>query len=185
MIGRSTILAKRQNCRCATLPPFCVSPMEQNKRIVHHCSSSFSTILIILILITGSSNAQQRFSILTVPGHSELSKIDTGGISILPSGRYVTPAGKTIRITHDPFGLAISPDQETAISLHENVFTIIDLKENTTKRIPDYNKNAENPLKKDLNRANQIKSEKGNIKKSVTLFDIDYAMMSYLEDVAL
>jgi hypothetical protein len=44
---------------------------------------------------------------------------------------------------------------------------------------------AENPLKKDLNRANQIKSEKGNIKKSVTLFDIDYAMMSYLEDVAL
>jgi hypothetical protein len=44
---------------------------------------------------------------------------------------------------------------------------------------------AQNPLKKDLNRANQIKSEKGNIKKSVTLFDIDYAMMSYLEDVAL
>jgi hypothetical protein len=44
---------------------------------------------------------------------------------------------------------------------------------------------AQNPLKKDLDRAKQIKTEKGNVKKSVTLFDIDYAMMSYLEDVAL
>jgi hypothetical protein len=42
-----------------------------------------------------------------------------------------------------------------------------------------------NPLRPDLNRANEIKSEKGDIKKSVGLFDIDYAMMSYLEDTAL
>jgi len=44
---------------------------------------------------------------------------------------------------------------------------------------------AKDPLKKEINRASQLKSEKGDIKKSVTLFDIDYAMMSYLEDVAL
>ena len=42
-----------------------------------------------------------------------------------------------------------------------------------------------NPLRPDLNRANEIKSEKGDIKKSVGLFDIDYAMMTYLEDTAL
>jgi hypothetical protein len=42
-----------------------------------------------------------------------------------------------------------------------------------------------NPLRPDLNRANEIKSEKGDIKKSVGLFDIDYAMMSYLEDTVL
>ena len=84
-------------------------------------------ILIFLILVSSNNYAQQKFSILTVPGYSEKAKIDTNGISILPSGRFVTPAGNTMRITHDPFGLAISPDQETAISLHENVFTIIDL----------------------------------------------------------
>ena len=44
---------------------------------------------------------------------------------------------------------------------------------------------AKDPLKKEINRASQLKSEKGDVKKSVTLFDIDYAMMSYLEDVAL
>ena len=42
-----------------------------------------------------------------------------------------------------------------------------------------------NPLKRDLNRASEIKSNKGDLKQSVSLFDIDYAMMSYLEDTAL
>jgi hypothetical protein len=42
-----------------------------------------------------------------------------------------------------------------------------------------------NPQRKDLNRANQIKSEKGDLKQSISLFDIDYAMMSYLEDTVL
>lgn len=42
-----------------------------------------------------------------------------------------------------------------------------------------------NPIKPQLNRANEIKSKVGDVKKSVGLFDIDYAMMTYLEDVAL
>lgn len=42
-----------------------------------------------------------------------------------------------------------------------------------------------NPLKETLNRAKQIKSAKGDVKQSITLFDIDYAMMSYLEDTVL
>lgn len=44
---------------------------------------------------------------------------------------------------------------------------------------------ASNPIRPALNRANQIKSEKNEVRHSVSLFDIDYAMMSYLEDVAL
>ena len=42
-----------------------------------------------------------------------------------------------------------------------------------------------NPLKPNLNRGNQIKSTKSDLKQSISLFDIDYAMMSYLEDTAL
>jgi hypothetical protein len=42
-----------------------------------------------------------------------------------------------------------------------------------------------NPLKAGSNRANEIKSAKGDLKRSVTLFDIDYAMMTYLEDTVL
>jgi len=42
-----------------------------------------------------------------------------------------------------------------------------------------------NPQRPNLNRANQIKSEKGDLKQSISLFDIDYAMMSYLENTVL
>ena len=42
-----------------------------------------------------------------------------------------------------------------------------------------------NPLKQNLNRGNEIKSTKSDLKQSITLFDIDYAMMSYLEDTVL
>ena len=42
-----------------------------------------------------------------------------------------------------------------------------------------------NPLKPNLNRGNEIKSTKSDLKQSISLFDIDYAMMSYLEDVVL
>ena len=41
-----------------------------------------------------------------------------------------------------------------------------------------------NPLKKS-DRILQTKSTKGDLKQSISLFDIDYAMMSYLEDTAL
>lgn len=42
-----------------------------------------------------------------------------------------------------------------------------------------------NPIRKDNNRASEIKSTKGDLKQSISLFDIDYAMMTYLEDTAL
>lgn len=42
-----------------------------------------------------------------------------------------------------------------------------------------------NPLRADLNRAKQIKSQKEDLKQSISLFDIDYAIMSYLEDTVL
>lgn len=100
------------------------------------------------LLLSVIAIAQNKRTIITVPGYNELSKIDTNGITVLPSGRFITPAGKTLRITHDPFGLAISPDQKVAISLHENVFSIIDLTTQLVKRIPDYNKEEESPLKK-------------------------------------
>ena len=42
-----------------------------------------------------------------------------------------------------------------------------------------------NPIRENLNRAHQIKSSKEDVKQSITLFDIDYAMMTYLEDTVL
>ena len=92
-------------------------------------------------------NGQTRaVNILTVPAGNQYSKIDTAGVSVLPSGRFVKPAGTTIRITHDPFGLAISPDKRKAVTLHNGVFTIIDLTNLQHTRVPSYDGKIVSPL---------------------------------------
>jgi DNA-binding beta-propeller fold protein YncE len=101
--------------------------------------------LFCLAFVTFSATAQP-VNYLSVPGFKELAKIDPSGHSVLPSGRYVTPAGTSIRISHDPFGLAISPDQKVAITMHESAITIIDLATMQQKRIPEYFNKKENPL---------------------------------------
>ena len=93
----------------------------------------YSFLLVAMAFCQGK--AQQ---ILEVPGTLQFAQIDTQGISVLPSGRYVKPAGKTLRITSDPFGMAISPDGKWAVTLHNGTFTRIDLQTQTKKRFPKF-----------------------------------------------
>jgi YVTN family beta-propeller protein len=84
--------------------------------------------------------------VLQVPGVNEFCRIDEKGTSILPSGRYLTPAGQLVRITHDPFGMALSPDGKKAVTLHNGVFSIIDIASLAVKRVPGYNEPENFPL---------------------------------------
>jgi DNA-binding beta-propeller fold protein YncE len=104
------------------------------------------TAIILASYFTGYS--QKQIQVLQVPGYQEFSKINENGISILPSGRYVQPAGSLIRITHDPFGMAISPNGKKAVTLHNGVFTIIDLATLNATRVPSYDKKIPSPLSK-------------------------------------
>jgi len=91
-------------------------------------------------------NAQKRYEVLSVPAIKEYTHIDTNGKSVLASGRYVTPAGETIQITHDPFGMAISPDGKKTVTIHNGVFTIIDNETLTNTRVPSYDKTIASPF---------------------------------------
>ncbi|TAG11230.1 MAG: phosphoesterase [Sphingobacteriia bacterium] len=94
-----------------------------------------------------AANAQQKpATILQVPAKNMYCSINEKGISILPSGRFLTPAGAFIRITHDPFGMAISPDGQKAVTLHNGVFTIIDIASLKNIRVPSYDKKITSPL---------------------------------------
>ncbi|MFI5136904.1 MAG: hypothetical protein ACHQIM_03695 [Sphingobacteriales bacterium] len=90
--------------------------------------------------------AQKQAVVLQVPGVNQFCKINQQGISVLPSGRYVTPAGQMVRITHDPFGLSISPDGKKAITLHNGVITLIDLASMDAVRVPSYDKKIVSPI---------------------------------------
>ena len=107
--------------------------------------SSFFLFASFTICIIASGQTKP-VRILTVPAGNQYSKIDPNGISILPSGRYVTPAGNTIRITHDPFGMAISPNGQSAVTLHNGVFTLIKLGSLKHTRIPSYDGKIQSPL---------------------------------------
>lgn len=88
----------------------------------------------------------KQYTTLQVPGRNHYAEINEKGISILPSGRYVKPAGEMIRITHDPFGMALSPDGKKMVTLHNGVFTVIDLQALTTTRVPSYDNTIKSPL---------------------------------------
>ncbi len=101
------------------------------------------TALLVHCIVTAQS---KQLTVLQVPGKNQFCKIDEKGISILPSGRFVTPAGDMIRISHDPFGLAISPDGKKAVTLHNGVFTVIDIATMEDTRVPSYNKKITSQL---------------------------------------
>ncbi len=104
------------------------------------------TILLIAAAVI-SASAQQQATVLQIPGINRYCKIDEQGTSVLPSGRFVTPAGKMVRITHDPFGLSLSPDGKKAVTLHNGVISLIDLASMDVIRVPSYDKKIVSPIK--------------------------------------
>ena len=103
-------------------------------------------IILAVVFLSIDLHAQKQATVLQVPGINQFCSINKKGISILPSGRFVTPAGNFIRITNDPFGMAISPNGKKAVTLHNGVFTIIDLSSLKDIRVPGYENKINSPL---------------------------------------
>ena len=109
---------------------------------------SVSLLILFLSVFCESVFSQKKVDLLTVPAGDEFTQINQSGISILPSGRLVKPAGSSLLITDGPYGMALSPDGTTAVTLHNGVFTIIDVKSMAATRVPSYDKKLKSPLSK-------------------------------------
>lgn len=104
-------------------------------------------VLISLILICPAyAFTQKTVQVLEVPGKSSYTAIHSDHFAVLPSGRYVKPAGELVRITHDPFGMAVSPDGSKVVTLHNGVFSIINTGNLGVTRVPSYDKKIPSPL---------------------------------------
>ncbi len=111
--------------------------------------NKYFLFLFTLILAESTVNtvySQKNVEVLTVPAGNEFTKINISGTTILPSGRFLTPAGNFIRITNDAYGLAISPDGKKSVTLHNGVFSIVDLETLDVVRVPDYDGKIKSPL---------------------------------------
>ena len=103
-------------------------------------------LYLIFALLCRTGYSQNGITVLSVPAGNQFTKINSGGTTILPSGRFLTPAGQLVRITNDPFGMAISPDGKKSVTLHNGVITIIDLRTLDATRVPGYDKKIKSPL---------------------------------------
>jgi len=89
-----------------------------------------------MMLVTGIS-AQVEYE---VPGRLDYCKINENGISVLPSGRFVSPVGEKIRVHRAPYGLAVSNDGKFAVVLHSGAVTLVEMSTSSSNvsRFPEF-----------------------------------------------
>lgn len=90
---------------------------------------------VIILTALNSCDSGQMVSTLQVPGRDMWCTIDSMGESVIPSGRIVKPYGRFVWIAHDPFGLTLSPDGTLALSVHNNLLTLINTADISTREV--------------------------------------------------
>ncbi len=75
-----------------------------------------SAIFIIGFTIFYFSNQNDSLWIITAPAGKEFTSINKAGKTVIPNGRFITPAGKSIMTAPHPYGLTISPDGNIAVT---------------------------------------------------------------------
>ncbi len=71
---------------------------------------------ILPLMISCSENKEPSPWIITAPAGNRYVSIDKSGETIIPNGRIVAPAGKSIVVAPHPYGLTVSPDGNTAVT---------------------------------------------------------------------
>src|ERR1019366_5267011 len=75
--------------------------------------------LLLLHLLPGPLKAPRPY--LHMPSVDSFAKHDPYGVTILPEGRLLTPAGTPTPVARWPYGLALSPDGQRAFVASEGV----------------------------------------------------------------
>jgi len=73
-------------------------------------------ILCLFLLSSCSQNKKSTLWIITAPADDRYVSIDKAGETIIPNGRIVAPAGRSIVVAPHPYGLTLSPDGNTAVT---------------------------------------------------------------------
>jgi DNA-binding beta-propeller fold protein YncE len=84
-------------------------------------------LLILIALLTyfgqaGLAQAQNPRHLspfpLSAPAGNRPTRIDPSGQTILPSGRLITPLGRQVKVAPHPYGLTLSPDGKTLVTVN-------------------------------------------------------------------
>jgi len=76
----------------------------------------------VLFLCHCRQTGQEPRYVLSAPADKKYAQISADHSAVLPNGRLVTPAGKSIRVAPHPYGLTLSPDETTIITSNSGTF---------------------------------------------------------------
>jgi YVTN family beta-propeller protein len=98
--------------------------------------------LLILVLLTSCNpqydSGDNAIWLISAPAGNQFTKINRKGKTILPNGRYITPAGKSIITAPHPYGLTLSPDGNTAVTANSGISPLsITIVRNILSKHPD------------------------------------------------
>jgi DNA-binding beta-propeller fold protein YncE len=100
-------------------------------------------------LLTGGKEPT-RSAELFAPAGSRPVEINENGETVLPNGRLITPLGRQVKVPPHPYGLALSPDGKTLVTVNSgtspfsiSVITNLASKHPTVKQIPEHPKSAD------------------------------------------
>jgi DNA-binding beta-propeller fold protein YncE len=66
-----------------------------------------------------AQNSQQiSGTSLSAPAGNRPTKIDPTGETVLPNGRLITPLGRQVKVAPHPYGMALSPDGKTLVTIN-------------------------------------------------------------------
>jgi DNA-binding beta-propeller fold protein YncE len=74
-----------------------------------------------ILFLSSCSQTDTTAWLVTAPAGSEFTKISKQGKTVLPNGRYISPAGKCILTAPHPYGLTLSPDGLTAVTANSGI----------------------------------------------------------------
>ena len=75
----------------------------------------------LLIIIFSCTTKSSDPWIITAPAGDRFVTIDKSGETVLPNGRIITPAGKSIVVAPHPYGLTLSPDGNTVVTANSGI----------------------------------------------------------------
>ena len=73
-------------------------------------------IMVIAPILLSGCNKNNDIYILSAPAGNRYTSINKEGVTVIPNGRLLTPAGKNFMLAPHPFGLALSSDGKIAVT---------------------------------------------------------------------
>jgi DNA-binding beta-propeller fold protein YncE len=78
--------------------------------------NTFLYLVVLLFLASCTTKPEIDPWVISAPAGERFTRIDKTGTTVIPNGRLVTPAGKSIVVAPHPYGLTLSPDGSTVVT---------------------------------------------------------------------